>query len=223
MYPDYREALKLANSRKIVEVVAKNNGVAKFSKISRETGLKGSTLTHHLNRLEQLGVLECEVKGTYKLRFKCPLCYVFESNVPYIYMGLLGKRNSREVSEPEVALGLLQKEKIKPVLIYVLTSFKALSEWADKKLPYQWILCYDDEIIDIELLKSKVRGQLESLLKEYIVILDCTSATKPATIAFYELAQEYLTPLIYIYEEKKKLVWLISRGKIAERLGLKIK
>ena len=222
MVPDYREALKSKNSRKVVEAISKSGGVTTFSKISKATGLRGSVLTHHLNKLEQLGILKKEVRGTYKLRFKTPLCFIYGAETPYVYLGLLGKRNSREVSETEVALSLLKKEGIKPILTYVLTSFEALNQWAEKKLPYQWILCYDEEIIDIELVKKKIRPQLEALLKDYIVILDCTSATKPATIAYYELAQEYLTPLIYIYEEKKKLLWLISKDTIRKALGLKL-
>ncbi|MEM3744023.1 MAG: hypothetical protein QXW43_05795 [Candidatus Methanomethyliaceae archaeon] len=45
--------------------------------------------------------------------------------------------------EPEIAMGLLEKEKIKPDLIHVVTSPEALNEWKDLKLPYQWILCYE--------------------------------------------------------------------------------
>jgi len=68
--------------------------------------------------------------------------------------------------------------------------------------------------------KRKVLPQLESLLRNYIVIMDCTSATKPATIAYYEIAQTYLIPLIYIYEETKELKWLISRETIKEKLRI---
>jgi len=41
--------------------------------------------------------------------------------------------------------------------------------------------------------REKVRPQLEGLLKDHVVVLDCTSATKPSTIAYYELAQTYMT------------------------------
>lgn len=87
----------------------------------------------------------------------------------------------------------------------------------------QFIICYEDEIIDIEAVKAKVVPQLESLLREFVVIMDCTGATKPATIAYYELAQAYMVPLIYIYETKKQLKWLISKGTIREKLGLENK
>jgi len=48
--------------------------------------------------------------------------------------------------------------------------------------------------------------------------MDCTSATKPATIAYYELAQKLWIPLIYVYEETKQLKWLISKEDIQEKL-----
>jgi len=85
---------------------------------------------------------------------------------------------------------------------------------------HQWILCYEEEIIDIDAVKNKVSPQLESLLKNYVVIMDCTSATKPATIAYYELAQTYCIPLIYVYEETKKLKWLISKETIKTKFGM---
>lgn len=69
-------------------------------------------------------------------------------------------------------------------------------------LPYQWILCYEDEIINVDAVKQKVTTQLLSLLRDYIVVMDYTSATKPATIAHHELAQKLWIPLIYTYEEK---------------------
>jgi len=67
-----------------------------------------------------------------------------------------------------------------------------------------------------------VKPQLEGLLRDYVVILDCTSATKPATIAYYELAQTYLTPLIYVYEETGQLKWLVDREGLESQLGLNI-
>ena len=220
MRPDYKEALRLNNSRLVLRAIAEEGGIARFSTISKKTGLKGSVLRYHLKRLEDLGVIEMEVKGVYRLRYKCPLCFIFESNVPYAYLGLLGRKEGRRESETEVAMSLLRKEGIKPILNYVFTSIEALNEWRDIKVPVQWILCKNDEIIDIDLMKSKVRPQLEALLRDYVVIVDCTSATKPATIAFYDLAQEYLTPLIYIYEERRKLIWLISRERIKRELEL---
>ena len=223
--PNYSLAVSVENSRKVLEALAKNGGIASFSQIQAISGVKGSVLTHHLNRLQRLHIIEKEVKGTYRLTYKTPLCFIFPSTVkiPIAYFGLLGRKESRKEPEPQVAIKLLEKEKLKPDLIYVLTSPEALNDWKNLKLPYQWILCYEDEIINIDSIKQKILPQLISLLKEYIVIMDCTSATKPATIAYYELAQNFHIPLIYIYEETRQLKWLISKNKIKERLLIEIK
>jgi DNA-binding transcriptional ArsR family regulator len=218
--PNYPQAVSIEKSRKVLEALALKGGVATFSEIEAISGVTGSVLTHHLNRLQRFNVIQKEVKGTYRLAYKTPLCFIFKSKqkVPMAYFGLLGQRESREEPEPEVALKLLQKEQLKPDMIYVVTSPEALNDWKQLKLPYQWILCYEDEIINVDLVKKKVTPQLLSLLKDYIVIMDCTSATKPATVAYYELAQNFWTPLIYVYEKTKQLKWLISKQDIKLRL-----
>ena len=220
--PNYSSAVSIENSRKILQALAYKGGVATFSEIETEAGVKGSVLTHHLNRLQRFNVIQREVKGTYRLKFKTPLCFMFNSKqkVPIAYFGLLGQRESREEPEPEVAQKLLEKEQLKPDMIYVVTSPEALNDWKQLKLPYQWILCYEEEIINVDLVRKKVTPQLLSLLKDYIVIMDCTSATKPATIAYYELAQNYCVPLIYIYEETKQLKWLLSKEAIRNKLRM---
>ena len=69
------------------------------------------------------------------------------------------------------------------------------------------ILCYEEEIVDIDAIRKKVEPQMENLLRNYSVIMDCTSSTKPATIAYYQLAETYLILLIYVYEETRQLRW----------------
>ncbi|MEM2703056.1 MAG: winged helix-turn-helix domain-containing protein [Candidatus Bathyarchaeia archaeon] len=218
--PDYQSALSSKNSIKIIEAIAKARGVASFSEIQSLSGVKDSVLTHHLNRLQRFHVIEKEVKGTYRLTYKTPLCFIYppKTRIPIAYFGLLGKKDSRKEPEPQFAIKILEGEGLRPDLAYVTTSPEALNDWKDIKLPYQWILCYEDEIANVDAVKRKVLPQLESLLRNYIVIMDCTSATKPATIAYYEIAQTYLIPLIYIYEETKELKWLISRETIKEKL-----
>jgi len=219
--PNYAEAVSIENSRKVLEAISKMGGVANFSEVQAESGVKGSVLNHHLNRLQRYKVIEREVRGTYRLTFRTPLCFIFtpKQKMPIAYLGLLGHK--REEPEPQVALKLLEKEGFKPDLIYILTSPEALDEWKQLKLPYQWILCYEDEVIDVDSVEKKVTPQLLSLLREYIVIMDCTSLTKPATIAYYELAQKLWIPLIYVYDETKQLKWLISKEKIKSKLKLK--
>jgi len=219
--PMYEAATKVENSRRIVRTMAEMGGIASFSQIEKTSGVEGSVLVYHLNRLTDLNVVEREVRGTYRLTYKTPFCYIYGGKgVPTAYLGLLGRRGSRPQPETAVALELLGKEGVKPDFVYVVTSMTALNEWGDLRLPYQWILCYEEEIVDIDAIKEKVTPQLESLLREYIVLLDCTSATKPATIAYYELAQTYYAPLIYIYEETRQLKWLISKEKIKEKLKM---
>jgi len=217
----YANALDNEKSRKVARALAEAGGVASYSQLEKSSGVQGSLLVYHLNRLYSLNVVEVLVKGTYSLRYRTPLCYLYESkDVDVAYLGLLGRRESRDEPETSVALRLLQEEGVEPKFIYVVTSPGALEEWKQMRLPFQWILCYEDEIINIDTIQKKVRPQLEGLLRDYVVILDCTSATKPATIAYYELAQTYLTPLIYVYEDTKQLKWLLSRETIRKRLGL---
>lgn len=221
--PRYEEAVRLEKSRRVVASLAGKGGTASFSDLEAASGVEGSVLVHHLNRLQRLNVIQKEGRGTYRLLYKTPLCFLYPSKprVQVAYLGLLGKREDDSAEpEPKVALELLEKEAIRPHMIYVATSPEAMNEWRHLKLPYQWILCYEDEIINIDATKNRVTPQLEALMKEYITIIDCTSATKPATIAYYELAEAYLAPLIYIHEETRRLRWLISRKSIGQRLGI---
>lgn len=211
--PRYEEAFRLEKTRMVLKALAKRGGVARLSEVQDDTGLTGSLVYHHLNRLWSLGIVEREVPGTYRLLYRTPLCFLFDEGgkVPYAYVGLLGRRQPGREPEPLVAQRILEGEGIKPELIYVLTSPEALNQWRDAKLPYQWVLCYEEEVIDIDAVKERVRPQLQSLLRSHVVIMDCTSLTKPATIAYYELAREYRVPLIYVYEDTKRLKWLISK------------
>ncbi|MBS7651073.1 hypothetical protein KEJ35_07000, partial [Candidatus Bathyarchaeota archaeon] len=97
---------------------------------------------------------------------------------------------------------------------------EGMVDWKDHRINCQWIICYGDEIIDIDAIQRKITPQLTALLREYSVIIDCTSSTKPATIAYYDLAQRFLIPCIYVSEEKKSIRWLISKESIMRRLGL---
>ncbi|MBS7638153.1 hypothetical protein KEJ49_04610 [Candidatus Bathyarchaeota archaeon] len=217
--PRYREALSRDNARRAAIALSRLGGVAKFSEIERASGVRGSTLLHNLNILIQFGLVERLVKGTYGLRYLTPLCYIFSDKpLPIAYMGLLGRREGREKPETETALELLRAENIKPETIHVLTTHEAFDDWKEMRLQYDWILCYEDEIYDIDSVREKVKRRWELLSKKYMLILDCTSATKPATIAYYEIAQTYQIPLIYIYEPTLKLKWLKSKETIKKEI-----
>lgn len=217
--PAYREAFSNTNALRAAIAIAKSGGVANFSDICKLSGVKSSTLDHSLSILIEQGVVEKEVKGTYRMKYLTPLCYLFATKrLPIAYLGLLGKRNGRKEPETKTALRLLKAEGIEPTSTYVLTTSLALKDWETTKPPYEWIICYEDEISDIDAVKKRVEKQLKLLLRDHLLIMDCTSATKPATIAYYELARTYQTPLIYIYEPKLKLKWLQSKETITKEI-----
>lgn len=217
--PAYREAFSNVNALRAAIAIAKKGGVANFSDICKISGVKSSTLEHSLGILIKCGIIKKEVKGTYRLRYLTPLCYLFNyEHLPIAYFGLLGTKNTRKEPETQTALKLLKDEKIVPKSVHVLTTSSGFKDWENMKLPYEWIICYEDEISDIDSIKEKADKRLRLLLKDHMVIIDCTSATKPATIAYYELAQIYQTPLIYIYEPKLKLKWLRSKETIAKEI-----
>ena len=222
MPPAYHEAMLNSNRKKILLALSKHGGVCNFSQLEKETGLKAGLLQHHLNSLISRNIVDTpQVKGTYNLRFKTPLCYAFEAqNVPSAYLGLLGRKGSKPDPEPKVSLRLLAERGINPSLHYLLTSPEAMEDWKNDRLPYEWIFCYGEEIFDIDAIQQRIRPQLEALLRDYSVVIDCTSGTKPATIAYYQLALQYLVPCVYVAEEKKtaELKWLISKESIKHEL-----
>jgi len=215
----YREAFTHRNTQKIAKAIAENGGEANYKQIADKTKLPGSTIIYHLNRLIAYKIVESPVKGYYRLKRKAPLCYIYQdTTIPTVYFGLLGIKEDRSEPEPLTAIKLLKKEKINPTQQYVVTTPEALEEWKNHQLPYKWILCYNDEIRNIEAIRSKVKPTLENLLTNNLAILDCTSATKPATLAYYKLAQEYHLPLIYVNEKPLEIVWLNSREDIVKTL-----
>lgn len=217
--PLYYEAFKSPKGRKVVQALAAAGGVSSFSEIEASSGVNGSTLVYHLNRLTAYRIVSSPSKGSYELAYRTPFCLLEDKIGEVSYFGLLGRRSGRGEPEPEVARALLRSEGMKVDSMHVVTSPDALTEWSSEKLSYQWLLCYEDEIIDIEKVVEKVEGPLLELMRKGIVVLDCTSATKPASLAFYYLAQKYLVPLIYVYEERRELRWLQSRSDIAEQLN----
>ena len=221
--PDYTAAVSIQNSRRILKNALQKRRNGKFLRNRSRIRSKRVRIKPPFEQTAETKSNRETVKGTYRLRFLTPLCFVFGSNqkIPVAYFRLLGRRGDRKEPEPKTAISLLEKEGLKPDLVYVVTSPNALAEWADLKLNYQWILCYEDEIADVEKIEQKVAPQLLSLLKEYNVIMDCTSATKPATIAYYKLAQQLWVPLIYFYEEKNQLKWLISKETVIQKLNSK--
>lgn len=205
--------------QRILRVLAAAGGELRFGKIASETEIAGSTLNHNLNILVGRGVVSrCD--GVVRLVYKTPLCFVFDSpTVCYAYLGLLGERGGREESETATAIDLLGGVGLVFDKVRVVTTFGCVSEW-EGCVPgdVDWFLVGDEEIRRVNAMERRVEGVLEELMRDYVVIMDCTSATKPATIAFYKLANEYWVPLIYIYEKTRELAWIISREELSRRL-----
>ena len=219
--PNYEKAFEHPNREKIVKAIAELGGSAKFSRIMEKTGVKDNNLLHHLDVLIQHGIIEQVASGPYSLKYKTPLHFIFRHGIPerekVSYIGLLGEKEERIEAETTVALALLKREKIDINLAYVVSSTKGAHSWEGSHLNAQWILCDGETITDIDKIKNKVEGVLRDLIREHLVIMDCTSFNKPATIAFYELAQKYLVPLIYAYEPRRRLKWLISRENLIRK------
>ena len=222
--PQYERALEQPNRSRIVKAIAREGGAAKFSTISNSTNIKDNVLLHHLNALMDYGIVEQIANGPYTLRYKTPLCFIFDERAlekeMCVYVGLLGDRKERDEPETKIAFELLKKQGIEVNLAYVVTSSAAAQSWKNTQLPVQWILVDGEAIMDIDKIRKRIETILTDLIKEHMVIMDCTSFNKPATIALYQLAEAYLIPLIYIYEPRGKLKWLISKQSLSKRLGI---
>lgn len=226
--PKYDKAMQQPRKKAIIKAIAEEGGTARFSTIAKITGVRDNVLVHHLNGLRQLGIVESTVPadggGPYTLIYKTPLCFIFnqqpkDSEQSIVYMGLLGERNGRKESETAVALQLLKKDiGIESASTCIITSVESAQQWSDiEESRDEWILLTNRQVSDIDSIKRKVESVLIRLIRQNMVIMDCTSLTKPATIAMYELAQKYLVPLIYVYEPQHKLKWLISRDTLLQK------
>lgn len=206
---DYR-ILSRGNVVAILKKLALSDGEASFTELE-STGIPNSTLEYNLDMLVNKKIITRTKRGPIKLTYKTPLCYVFDSPSAYAYLGLLGERNERDESETETAINLLKEERISFGKIVVATTHGAVAEWENlTHLNIEWRLLSDKQISRVSDVEEKVMSRLVELLKNYKVVMDCTSATKPATIAYYRLAAKFKVPLIYVYEKGKELVWIVS-------------
>ncbi|MEM2910442.1 MAG: hypothetical protein QXO01_05200 [Nitrososphaerota archaeon] len=213
----------------ILLYLARTGGRARFYEIYQhlggETRISKSTLKSRLDALSNLGVITYH-EGVAELTNKSTLCYVVSSRIPYAYMGLLGIRGEAEdyESETETSIKLLKEEGIEFDRIYVVTTPEALESWSSYIKDNIWkrielISVRVDEMNEIDKMMNRVRPRLLELIRQSIVIIDCTSGTRPAGIAFYTLAEKYKLPLIYVYKEAKKIYWLKSRQSIKKELS----
>nr|MDO8082200.1 hypothetical protein [Candidatus Freyarchaeota archaeon] len=180
-------------------------------------------------------LIEGKLRGVFELKYKTPLCHIFDSSeIPYAYLGLLGKRDDKTESETETAIKLLKnffekflnKKDFNFKSITVINTYKAIAGWEDYAPRYvtYWHLLKDEEINRIEPIEEKVKAILPDLMRNYNLIMDCTSLTKPPSIALYELAKRHGIPLIYVHikvkEEESELTWIIKKEDLIKNFGI---
>lgn len=228
---DYRSALEQRNRRAILEELAKAGGQNQSLPLKGSVGLSQNTFGHQINILRMNNVISIE-GDKIRLERKTPLCYIFNSTkIPYAYLGLLGERKGRSESETETALKLLAKENFPKensqsekdqkheIKVTVFETYKSIPEWENiTPSNINWHLLRDEEITNVKTVEEKVEQVLKELIRNHILVMDCTALNKPATIAYYKLAEKYMIPLIYVYEDEKELIWLISKEDIKREL-----
>jgi hypothetical protein len=186
---------------------------------------KKSTVENNILVLERYNFIVKERRGPIRLKYKTPLCWLANTpGTPFAYLGLLGERRY-PVSETETAIELLKSDPnvgVKPEKIIVLTTKKVVGQWEEgisPDLKISWETTSEEDLNDIDKVEEFIKPIICDLMRNYILIMDLTSGPRPAGIAFYELAIQFKVPLIYVYEPKKKLRWLISREKLEKEIG----
>ncbi|MDW7977786.1 MAG: hypothetical protein RMH74_03165 [Candidatus Caldarchaeum sp.] len=77
-----------------------------------------------------------------------------------------------------------------------------------------------NEMNSVDRMMERVENSLTELMRNFIVVLDCTSGTRPAGIAFYALAEKHRLPLVYVYKDRQVVYWLKSRDDLRKEIGL---
>ena len=226
--PDYKglEECKRRYVRRILGILLKEGRKLRFSDLQARLGIPSSqksTLHNNLDSLRSLGFIRWDKGGPIRLRWRTPLCFIADTpNVTYAYLGLLGVKDKREVSETETAVQALEASGIVVDKIVVATTQEAIGSWSnsiDPRLKIEWVTMRREELNRIEDVRDRIRPKLLELMEGFNVIMDCTSGTRPAGIAYYNLAIQHKVPLIYVYEPEKELIWLISRRDLERDLG----
>lgn len=225
--PDYK-GLERSNRkyvRKILGLLLKEGKEFRFSDLQAKLDIpasKKSTLYTNIEALRHLNFITKDERGPIRLKFKTPLCFIADTpKVPYAYLGLLGVREGRRVSETETAVKILENLGFRFDRVIVVTTQEAIGSWSnaiDPKLRVEWHTLSKEELNRIEKVKARVAPKLFELMEKFNVIMDCTSGIRPAGIAYYNLAIQYKVPLTYVYEPEKELIWLISKEDLEREL-----
>ena len=226
--------MKVSIKDLIIRAICWKKGVARFADInsylkehylSYDSSSTPQQITYHLKRLTKAGIIQKIARGVYRLKtFR--YCIPFWRECPkFSLVTALGKRNSRDIPEPLVALDLLKDELSKrlkkherPTIshIKIITTTTALEEWRDRTEDLSRIgefkVVPEDYLISLEKMYRLLLGIIDKLEEETIPILDCTPLTKVYTIAIFNIAIKRGLPVIYIYETKKKLIFIQSLG-----------
>ncbi|MDI6847232.1 MAG: hypothetical protein QMD23_03775 [Candidatus Bathyarchaeia archaeon] len=223
------EGLKKTKRRyvkQILGVLLKHGGTIRYGELLKKLDIppeKKSTLFNNLDVLERLNFLTREKRGPIKLKFKTPLCLIAHTpDIPYAYLGLLGVKREWKVSETETALDVLKNVGIEIERITVVTTQEAIGTWSgaiSPKLKIEWHTMTENDFNKVEIVEERVKPKILELMEKYILIMDCTSGTRPAGIAYYRLASQFRVPLIYVYEPEKRLLWLVSKEMLERELG----
>jgi DNA-directed RNA polymerase subunit K/omega len=242
-----RKSEVFRDAMEILRLLGEKGGVAGFNDIaSYLKSLRGakerepSVAKHLIGILEEHDIIQ-RVRiegGPYALKYKTPFCWLFgKDRVEYVYFGLLGawRPPGREIVT-KTALNLLKNDGYQVSQIHILTTQSGYDAWRKEldelRKEYQelrrsdilhYYLCPEQEVDDFGVIKRIIEPFIQSLLRDYVVILDGTGLTKPATLAMYELARKYCIPMIYVYEAERRLHWCVSKESISERLGYTMK
>lgn len=226
--PNY-EGLKGTRRRYVKEILGlllKHGRDFSFNELLKALGIppeRKSTLFNNLATLQKFNLITRVKRGPIGLKFKTPLCFLAGTpNVSYAYLGLLGVRRGRQVSETETALRALGGLGMKFERIVVVTTQEAVGDWSgaiSPELKIEWHTLSEGELNRVERVEERVEPKVVELMKGYVLIMDCTSGPRPAGIAFYRLAIKHKVPLIYVYEPQEELIWLQSREDLERELG----
>jgi len=213
-----------ATIRNIIRNISVNGGKITFKKLYNALNISQSTLEYYLDRLVKKGLIVRESRGLIRLKRLTPYCFIFGVKSSINYIGLLGMRNDRAIPEPIVAHNLLSKEKYDVVRLIVYTSTEALNSWKEffhnnfyNKL--YWRILSLKILNDFDEMTKIFRKDLATL-DNHIIIADCTSGPRPSGIALYKVSEENNIPLIYIPENERRIIWLISREDLRKKFNL---
>jgi len=140
-----------------------------------------------------------------------------------VLFALLGKKNGKEISEPEVSAKLIEERGMKIEKCMVFTTKVALESWSNSLKGKN----FEVELVDPSYFFRDYRYLYGLFLQKFrdldrrgkMVVLDVTSGTKLGTVAMFKLGMDQLIPAIYVSYEDLKLSWVIRPEEVIRLLG----